>query len=190
MEEIVADAVALADELGWQEFSWIGHSMGGVAIQRALVDAPDRVRRLVGINPVPSSPFPWDEQGWALFSGAPDSRDNRYAIIDFTTGNRLTPTFINFMVDHSLTHSNRDAFAAYLEPWGKANFADQIKGNETPIKVIVGAHDPALSAELMQQTFMQYYPNAELQVAEDGGHYPMFEAPILLVTSVEEFLSR
>jgi len=31
MAEISADVRALADELGWKEFSLIGHSMGGMA---------------------------------------------------------------------------------------------------------------------------------------------------------------
>ena len=77
MEEVAADAVAVADELGWREFSIVGHSMGGVALQRVLVDSPGRARRLVGINPIAASPYPYDEQRWALFSGRADNRNNR-----------------------------------------------------------------------------------------------------------------
>src|SRR4051812_25734867 len=47
MDEIAADTIALADSLGFSDFSLVGHSMGGMAIQRALVGAPDRVRSLV-----------------------------------------------------------------------------------------------------------------------------------------------
>src|SRR4051812_49705065 len=51
--EIAGDALALADELGWERFAVVGHSMGGIAAQRVLADAPERVERLVGISPVP-----------------------------------------------------------------------------------------------------------------------------------------
>jgi len=54
MREAAADALALADELGWEQFSLVGHSMTGQAIQHALLAAPDRVRRLVAITPVPA----------------------------------------------------------------------------------------------------------------------------------------
>ena len=37
------------------------------------------------VDPTGASPFPMDESGRALFFGAPASRENRYAIIDFTT---------------------------------------------------------------------------------------------------------
>ncbi len=190
MEEVAADTIALADALGWETFSVIGHSMSGKAAQRVLVDAPARVRRLVVLNSIPANGFPFDDEGWALFAGAAGNRDNRYAIVDFTTGNRLTPTFVNRIVQHSLDNSTVEAFGGYLEPWGRGDFAEQVEGNRTPVLVVVGEHDPALSAALMEQTLMQAYPEAELQVVANAGHYPMLETPVALATAVEEFLSR
>ena len=54
--------------------------------------------------------------------------------------------------------------------------------------MIVGAHDLALSADVMRATWLQWYPNAVLEVLPDAGHYPMDEAPIALTTIVERFL--
>ena len=190
IEEAAADVLALADDLGWDGFSLIGHSMGGKIIQQVLVQAPHRVRRLVGINPVPASAVPFDEQGWALFSGAAGDRANRAAIIDFTTGNRQTKTFVNHVVQHSVDHSTREAFGAYLNAWAKSDFSEQVKGNDTPVKVIVGEHDPVLTAEVAEQTWLAFFPGAELEVVSSAGHYPMFETPVALATSIEEFLGR
>ncbi|WP_241682867.1 alpha/beta fold hydrolase [Actinomadura sp. J1-007] len=53
VEEMAGDLIALADQLGWDRFSLVGHSMGGKAIQRVLADAPERVRRLVAVTPLP-----------------------------------------------------------------------------------------------------------------------------------------
>ena len=92
-----------------------------------LLQAPDRVDKLVGINPVPADAVPFDEQGWALFSGAAANAGNRAAIIDFTTGSRLTATFINHMVRHSLENSNQAAFGAYLQSWAKTDFSDKVQ---------------------------------------------------------------
>ena len=68
--QIGHDALALADHLGWQRFSLVGHSMGGLGIQQVLADAPARVQALVGITPVPASGVPFDDAGWAFFSSA------------------------------------------------------------------------------------------------------------------------
>jgi pimeloyl-ACP methyl ester carboxylesterase len=190
LAEISSDALAAADGLGWDRFTVLGHSMGGTAMQRVLLDAPDRVTALIGVSPVPSTGVPFDEQGWALFDGAAANRDNRYAIIDLTTGNRLSRTWINRMVEFSLDNSEAAVFGAYLEAWAKTDFSAQVQGNQIPVKVVVGEHDPALGAAVMKQTFLQQYPNATLEVLLNAGHYSMFETPIALLTVIESFLDE
>ena len=75
-----------------------------------------------------------------------------------------------------------------LEAWAKSDFAAEVRGNPTPVQVIVGEHDPALSAALMEQTWLQFYPQARLEVLANCGHYPMSETPVALATSIESFL--
>ena len=190
MAAAAADAVALADSLGWDTFSVIGHSMGGVAAQHVLLKAPGRVRRLVGITPVPASGVAFGDEAWRLFSSAALSPDSRAAIVDFATGARLSPTFVDGIVQHSLASSSALAFGQYLESWARADIVEQIKGNPVPVKVIAGEHDPSLSPDVLEHTWLEYYPNAELEVIRNAGHYPMYETPVILATIVEEFLSR
>lgn len=190
MEEIAADALALADHLGFGRFSLVGHSMGGMAVQRVLSMAPDRIRKLIAVTPVPASGVPFDDASWALFSGAADKPENRYAIIDYTTGNRLSRAWIQHMVDYSLAHASRDAFASYLTAWSRSDFSASVQGLPLPVKVIVGEHDPALNTTVMQATFLACYPDCELEVMANAGHYPMHETPVALATSIENFLRR
>ena len=191
IEEAAADAIVVADDLGWDRFSIVGHSMGAKIAHQALLQAPDRVQRLVGLNSVPATEVPFDDQGWALFDGAAASAGNRAAIIDFTTGNKLTKTFINQVVQHLLDNSSVEAFAAYLPAWAKSDFTAQAKvDTATPVKLIVGVNDPTLSADVMEQTWRVFFPEAELTILPDAGHYPMFESPVSLATSIEEFLGR
>jgi len=190
-DEVAADALAVADDLGWDRFSVVGHSMGAKFAHRVLLQAPHRVRKLVGLNAVPAGQMPMDNESWALFSGAPTEPRNRAAIIDFTTGNKLTKTFINRVVQYSLDNSTVEAFAAYLQAWARSDFsALAARDSVTPVKLIVGVNDPALSANLMEHTWCVFFPNAELTILPDAGHYPMFECPVSLATSIEEFLER
>jgi esterase len=190
IDEIAADALALADHLGFAQFSLVGHSMGAKAAQRVLTRAPQRVRKLVALTPVPAAAVPFDDAGWALFSGAADKPENRYAIIDYTTGNRLARVWVQKMVDYSLAHSSRDAFAAYLPAWARTDFSADVHGLRLPVKIVVGEHDAALTPAVMQATYLQHYPDAELEVMANAGHYPMHETPVALATSIENFLRR
>ncbi len=112
VEQIAQDALALADRLGWQRFSLIGHSMGGSSIQQVLAAAPERVRALVALTPVSATGVPFDEQGWQLFSAAGSDVQARRAIIDFSTGNRLTGTWLDAMAASTQTNSDDEAWPA------------------------------------------------------------------------------
>ncbi|GAB3622926.1 alpha/beta hydrolase [Mariniluteicoccus endophyticus] len=186
MAEISADVLAYADQLGWDRFSLVGHSMGGMAIQRVWADAPQRVEALIGVSPVPASGSPFDEDGWALFNGAAHADENRYAIIDFTTGNRNTPTWVNRMVAYSVEHSDREAVGDYLEAWANTSFVDELpQADRPPVTLIVGQHDAALGPETMRQTWLQTYPEARMVTLAEAGHYPMDECPVQFVTALE-----
>jgi pimeloyl-ACP methyl ester carboxylesterase len=190
MAEAASDAIALADELGWERFSMIGHSMSGQAIQHVLLRFPGRVRRLVALNPIPATGIRFDDEGWALFSGAAESREYRSVIITITTGNRLPSAFVDQIVQHSVDNSTPEAFAAYLTSWANTDISRQVKGYQTAIKIIIGEHDPAMSVPVMEQTWLKFYPGAELEVLSNAGHFPMYETPAALAASIEEFLGR
>jgi pimeloyl-ACP methyl ester carboxylesterase len=188
MQEIADDAIALADHLGWQRFHLIGHSMGGMAMQRIMVDATRRVKSGVALTPVPASGVPFDEAGWVLFAGAPEHDENRRGIIDFTTGSRLSGHWLDWMVRRSRKTTTQDAFADYLQAWAKTDFSAEVNGLAVPLLVLVGAHDRALTEAVMKSTFMVWYPNARLEVIANAGHYPMQGTPVYLTTVTETFL--
>jgi pimeloyl-ACP methyl ester carboxylesterase len=190
LAEIAADVLALADGLGWDRFSVIGHSMGGMAIQWLAALAPERLIGMTGITPVPASGFPMDAETEALFRGAKTDAACRQAILMHTTGNRLTPAFGRVMTERSFAQTTPDAVDAYLTAWSQTDFSDRVKGLSVPFQVLVGAHDPAVTELLMRDTIAQWFPNADVTVIPNAGHYPMLETPLALVSLWEAFLAQ
>jgi pimeloyl-ACP methyl ester carboxylesterase len=188
MAEVARDALALADRLDLASFSLVGHSMGGMAIQQLLLDAPRRVDKLVAITPVPACGVPFDAAAWELFSSAVQDAGARRTIIDMSTGGRLSTHWIDAKVRQSQRDSSAAAFGAYLPSWARTDISAAVAGNPVPVKVYVGAHDPGLNVPFMEQTWLRWYPNAQLEIIANAGHYPMDETPVALATSMEAFL--
>jgi pimeloyl-ACP methyl ester carboxylesterase len=148
------------------------------------------VSGLIGFSPLPSTGVPFDEQSEQPFRGAADNRDNRYAIIDLTTGGRLSRTWLDRMVQFSLDESDSAAFGAHLAAWAGRDFSAEVQGHPAPVRVVVGDRDPALGAAVMEQTLLRQYPNASLEVLPNAGHYAVFETPVALPTAVERSLDQ
>lgn len=190
LDEIADDLIAVADERGAERFSLVGHSMSGAFVQRVLARVPERVESLVALSPVSCTPFPFDDAGRELFWGAVDDRAKRFGIIDYTTGNRNTPVWVDWLVDFSLANSTRDAFANALEAWAAPDFADEVRGKDLPVLVLVGEHDPALSEDFAKTYWLPLFPNARIEVIPNAGHYAMFETPVNLATRIDTFLTE
>ncbi|MFD9905243.1 alpha/beta fold hydrolase [Streptomyces sp. NPDC059063] len=186
--EGAADVLDLADLLGWERFSLVGHSMGGSVAQRVVAAAPHRVRRLVGVSPVPASGLSLSPEQWDLFASAAHDPDSRRAIIDVTTGGVCPAAWLDRMVARSLAVSDAKAARAWLDSWSGEDFHDRVQGSSVPALAVTGELDPALSADVMRATWMTWFTRAELVELRAAGHYAMDETPLALIRAVEDFL--
>lgn len=186
--QVAKDMVELADFLGWKKFHIIGHSMGGKVVQRIMADETSRIKSAIAVTPAPAAKVPFDDEGWELFSNASHNKQNRMNIFRFSTGNRLTDSWYQWVTERSIESSNPAAFAEYLSSWVNYDLVDDIMGNTIPIKVIVGENDPHLNLEAMKATYGQWLANADIVELANCGHYPMFEIPLRLAAEWEIFL--
>ncbi len=190
IEQIARDAIALADYLGWPLFHGVGHSMGGMAIQKIICLASHRVKSAVAITPVPASGSPLDEDGRALFHGASTNDDNRLGILNFLTSGRLSKGWYDYIVRRSHETTTTEAFHNYMLAWTETDFAGQVKGNEAPLLVLVGEYDQAITADAMNHSLLDWFPNATIDIIQNSGHFPMAETPARLTRIMEDYLSR
>ncbi|MGK5035550.1 alpha/beta fold hydrolase [Janthinobacterium sp. LB3P118] len=192
MDEVARDALALADALGFATFSVVGHSMGGMALERLALLAPLRLRKLVAVAPVPSCGVALDAPARALFLDASGNQQARRAIIDRSTGGRLSATWLDWKAQYSWDSSDPAAFAACFLAWSGTDFSEEVKAARVtlPLLVLVGEHAPRFDAALMRRTYLAWYPEARLEVLANAGHYPMNETPLALAASIEAFLTE
>lgn len=188
IETIAKEALCLADELGWDTFSLVGHSMGACGIQQILIDAPQRVKSMIAITPVPARGVAFNADELKFFRSAGENAEVRRQIIDITTGNSYDDEWLNDMLAVSLNNATPEAVNGYFEAWSGFSQVEAIRGNPIPVLVVAGENDPAQGEVQCRETWLEYYPNAKLSVIDNAGHYPMDEAPEKLAALVQDYL--
>ena len=190
IKQISADAIELADHLGWDSFSVVGHSMGGQAAHRGAVDAPRRVQALVGVTPAPATGMQMPPEAEAMFVAVADSDETGQQIIGVSLGNRLKPEVGAHIMRFTRETTEVEAFRSYGRAFIETNFAEAAQSIRVPFLILVGAHDGGVTEELVRAVFPPLYPHVEIEVIANSGHYPMLETPAWLMTRIEQFLSQ
>ncbi|KAF1017031.1 MAG: Esterase YbfF [Stenotrophomonas maltophilia] len=189
IERVAHDVLALADAQQLGRFSLMGHSMGGRAIEWVAGLAPQRVRGLVAVAPVPAEGVDYAPSTRARLQAAAQDVALRQAIIDRSTGGRLPERWLQAKAARSWAGCTTEAFAAYLPAW--ADPAPRLPpAGVAPLCIVLGAHDPVFDSALMQRTWLRRHPQAELHVLSGAGHYPMDECPLELVAVMQAFLRK
>lgn len=189
-EEIAGDTLSLMDALGWERAHLVGHSMGGMAIQKLGCVAPDRMISGTAITPVPASGFPLDVDTAAFFRSAVSDDAAMADIFDILTGKRHLPAFLGSMVAAARAATTAPALTGYLDTWTGTDFASDVAGLDLPFLVIAGAHDGALGPDVMRSSYLTQLPRVEMEIVDAAGHYPMQETPVELVTLITRFQER
>lgn len=189
VEEASADALKLINSLSWDKFHVIGHSMSGMIAQKIALDNFSRVKSVVAITPVPAcgSPGPKELMDF-LESAALNNDDNAIQCVNMLTSHRYSNLFAKNMIHYWRACSTSDARIGYLHMFANTDFSSAAKGLKTPMLVIFGEHDMEGSEVLMRNTFLQWYPNAQLECCKCSGHYPILETPVYLASIIEKFL--
>lgn len=189
VDKIASDALELCDALGWAHFQIIGHSMGGMVLQKMGLLAPGRIASAVAVTPVPASGLPLDEGTRAFFQSSADDDAALTAIFNTLTGERHSPAFLEGLTAAARSAIVRDAYLGYLKTWTTTDFSADVSKVGVPIHVIAGAMDQALGPAFLEQTYLTQLPNARMTVMNHCGHYPMLESPPEFFGIVENALN-
>jgi len=195
VEEVSADALRLADSLGWERFHVVGHSMTGMVAQRLAVDdwvsGAKRLKSVVAITPVSADGYPADDGTkqflWDLIHQQALSEQG----FSMLTGQRLSALWAREQTTRHFQTSTAEALKGYYRMWLETDFSEEVrKANVgTPLLVIGGRQDlPGFQEDHLRRTLGTWFQNAAFTFITDSGHFPMSETPVYLAGLIERFL--
>jgi len=188
IEQYAADVIAMADYLGLDRFTYVGHSMGGVIGYELGLSHAERLNKLVLVAPAPADgvvvPASFRERGSKLHYGKEvDLLTNEGFLLSARPGSREK---VEARVRRGLSVSDAhyEESGAALEGFKKGARLGEIS---TPTLMIAGAADSFLPANL---TDFQRLPNATLHVFSRVSHGVPYEIPDEFAEVVLDFLDH
>lgn len=193
------DALGLADDLGWDRFVLLGHSMGGMVAQVVALTAPERLRGLVLMDTTHGPVEGVDPELVAL--GIEVARTQGLdAIADLTAG-RDSP--LSTQADERVK-AERPGYAEFgdrkfracsaamyaslaREMFSQPDRLADLAALTVPTLVIVGDQDEPFLGPCRR--LAATIPDARLVTVADAGHSPQFEAPESWWDALDTFLS-
>ena len=193
-----AEVEALVDELGWDRFALLGHSMGGMIAQVLAIDRPARLTRLVlmdthhgpleGLDPevVAIGMDVLRSQGLPALLELLDAMSAERAPADVRV--RTTrPGYVEWN-ERKLASSSPAMYAAMAtELVNRPDRLPDLARVAVPTRVVVGEQDqPFLEAARRMADTIE---GADLVVIADAAHSPQFENPDAWWEAVSTFLA-
>ena len=169
IEQYVLDVIGLADALGLDRFTYVGHSMGGGIGMQLALEHTDRLNKLVLVAPIPSggvTPMPELRERNRALRAAPDGRATMLRERRLMDVRDKSDQKIELAMDRALAVSE----GHYEQSWEtmeEFNVTDRLSELTTPTLIIAGAADGLAAANVND---WQRLPNATLHVFSRVGH--------------------
>jgi pimeloyl-ACP methyl ester carboxylesterase len=201
-EIFAGDLLGLLDALGWDDAVILGHSMGGMVVQHAVLKAPERCRALILMDtsdgPLSDLDLEIVDLGVSIVreSGIAElmriQKELGIEVLETPASKRLLaerPGYAEFG-ERKMHDSSPAMYAAMAAVFGdpavNSDRLPQLSSLRVPALVLVGEQDvPFLESSHRMAAAI---PGARLEVIPDGGHSPQFESPDAWWAAMTSFL--
>ncbi|MDB4933423.1 MAG: alpha/beta hydrolase [Labilithrix sp.] len=187
LDLLVEDVLAVAERAGVERFDLVGHSMGGQIALLVAAAAPERVRSLALLSPVPVGglPLPDDVAGFFRASGA--QRGAQGGILDKACL-ALPPAAKEALLDDAGRIA--PAWIAHaFDLWTRGADASALAKIASPT-LVVASDDPFLPAAFLEAQIVSRVKGARLEMVRGAGHYPQLERCDDTAAILERFWSE
>jgi len=203
VQVFAADAFELVSQLGWKDFTLVGHSLGGATVAQFAVDHPSLIKGLVLLDPS-------DPDGYR--PGLPTEGPELDALIDRrmavrnqaqsetqarTAAGAAGPGGEDDLRTRSLRALMADIRAAperrlrgSMRSMMTLKLGERVKTLPMPVLVAGGDNDTTIPVAAMLATWAKYPPGTGLHFWHRAGHSPNIDCPEELAALLQLFIEK
>lgn len=189
LDDHVDDLIGLVDELGFETFSLVGVSVGGLISQRCALKHGTRVQALVLCSTAAKigSAEAWNERIEHVRSG------DMAALAEPVMDRWFSPEFQKDRpIDlrgwrNMFLRSPPAGYAATCATVRDSDLSKVVSAIAAPTLVVAGSEDRSTPPELVQ-SLASAIPGAQFELISGSGHLPSIEQPVQLAGIIERFL--
>ena len=187
LAQLAIDAQHVVDELGYQRYVLVSHSMGGKVAQMVAARRPRGLAGLLLVAPAPAAPAGMTAQLQELTSHAYDDEQTvRQSVEHMLTHLPLADDVRRQIVEDSLS-----AHESARLSWPTTGLAEDVSAGvgdiEVPVLILAGEHDLVEPPELLRQHLLPLIPQATMTVLDGTGHLSPLEVPDQVATAITDF---
>jgi branched-chain amino acid transport system permease protein len=193
-----ADAFELVTELGWRDFTLVGHSLGGATVAQFAVDHPELIKGLVLLDPSDPDGRQLPQEGPTLddlierlmvarraqqaAGGGGDGIDAAALRGPSSDVARAVATDMRNAPEQRLRGSMRSMF--------QLRIGERVKNLPMPVLMAAGDIDELIPIGAMLATWAKFPAGSGLHVWHGVGHSPNLDAPNEVAALLRQFVEK
>lgn len=185
IERFAADLRQLIETLGVAPAIVVGHSMGGKVALRLAVDAPDALRGMVLVAPVPVNAAGFSPKGDARLRA---TAGDPVAVKDWLARTIDDPSDEPILerLCAAAAKAPREVALESFESWAHTDFADKTGAIAAPALIVAPEHDTTLTESARKLAAL--LPNATFLSLAGTAHYVIVERPHVIAELISKFV--
>ncbi|MCX4634754.1 alpha/beta hydrolase [Streptomyces sp. P9-2B-2] len=190
MEQLADDTQRVIDQLGYDDYVVVGHSMGGKAAQIFASRRPAGLKGVVLVAPAPPAPVGVTHEFQEALAHAYDNDDAIARSIDLVLTNGELSVEARRQVHEDSARAGEAARMAWPRQALVEDFADRVGAINVPVLVLAGSDDKVDPPQILRAHLLPLIPTATLTELSGTGHLSPLEVPDQIASHIGAFIAR